>query len=345
LLPDAGHGWYVGIRIPLSSTRAVTIPLLLLQLRIVRRVAAELLRTEPVAVVVVLTMLALGQWRLFVLTGDATGRWFVAACSVAVLASVHSARGDERFLRIAGVAHRRLFAAEYFVLCLPFSVPLLLSAGPHLAAVGPVSAALLAILPAGLVPPFAAQRAQRRSPVALPLPDTAFEWLAGIRRTGFWLILLYLAAALLSHRFEPLLVVLMLVVLTPVAFYQDGEGSTLVEVFALPPGAFLRHKIGRSIMLLWALAAPVVVLSMLRHPSLWYAPLTVLLLGSFVIATAILVKYTFYREGERAGIASPLAVGAVTASLVLPPVAALLLHRLWKQSVRNLGPYLDAFDR
>jgi hypothetical protein len=317
----------------------------LLRLRIIRRVAAELPRTEPFAAVVVLAMLGVAQWRLFAWTGGATGRWFVAACSVAVLLSVHTARRDERFLRIAGVAHRRLFAAEYLLLCLPFSVPLLFSAGPHLAAVGPGSALLLSLLPAGLVPPFVAQRAQRRSPVPLPLPDTAFEWLAGIRGSAFWLSLLYLAAALLSHHFEALLAVLVLVVLTPAAFYQDGEGSTLVEVFALSPGAFLRHKIGRSIVLLWGLAAPVAVLSALRHPALWYVSLAVLVLGSFVLAAAVLVKYAFYREGERAGIATPLAIGAVTASLVLPPVAALLLHRLWKQSVRNLEPYLNAFDR
>jgi hypothetical protein len=323
----------------------VTTPLLLLRLRIIGRVAAELTRTEPFAVVVTLAMLGVAQWRLFALTDNVTGRWVVVACSVAVIMSVHIARRDERFLRIAGVAHRGLFAAEYLVLCVPFSIPLLSSEAPHLAAVGPGSALLLTLLPAGLVPPFVAQRAQRRSPVPLPLPDTAFEWLAGIRRSAVWLSLLYLAAALLSHQFETMLAVLVLVVLTPPAFYQDGEGSTLVEVFALSPGAFLRHKMGRSLALLWGLAAPVAVLCAVRHPALWYVPLAVLVLGSFMLATAVLVKYAFYREGVRAGIANPLAVGAVTASLVIPPVTALLLHRLWRKSVRNLLPYLNAFDR
>jgi hypothetical protein len=323
----------------------VTIPLLLLRLRIIRRVVSELLRTEPFAAVATVAVLGVAQWQLFALTGDATGRWIVVACSVAVLLGVHVARRDERFLRVAGVAHSRLFAAEYLVLCLPFSVPLLCSAGPHLAAVGPGSALLLSLLPAGLVPPFVTQRAQRRSPVPLPLPDTAFEWLAGIRGSAVWLSLLYLAAALLMRHVEAMLAVLVLVVLTPPAFYQDGEGSTLVEVFALSPGAFLRQKIGRSIALLWGLAAPVALLFVVRHAALWYVSLAVLVLGSFVLATAVLVKYAFYREGVRAGIASSLAVGAVTASLALPPVAALLLHRLWRKSVRNLEPYLSAFDR
>ena len=323
----------------------MTIPLLLLRLRIIGRLAAELPRTEPFAALVILTMLIVAQWRLFAWTGDAKGRWFVAACSVAVLLSLHTARRDERFLRIAGVAHRRLFAAEYLLLCLPFSVPLVFSAEPHLAAAGPGGALLLSLVPAGLVPSFVTQRSQRRSPLSLPLPDTAFEWLAGIRKSAIWLFLLYLAAALLSQNFEALMAVLVFVALTPVAFYQDGEQSTLVEVFALSSRAFLRHKIGRSVLLLWAMAAPVAVLSALRHPALWYVPLAILVPASFVLAAAVLVKYAFYREGERAGIMSPLAIGAVTASLVLPPVAALLLHRLWKQSVRNLDPYLRAFDR
>ena len=323
----------------------MTTPLLLLRLRIIGRVAAELPRTEPLVAVLIVGMLVAAQWRLFAWTDDATGRWCVVAWNVAAMLGAHNARRDERFLRIAGVAHQRLFAAEYLLLCVPFAVPLLFSARPHLAVVGPGVAVLLSMLPTGFVPSFVAQRAQRRSPVPLPLPDTAFEWIAGIRRSAIWILLLYLAGALLSQHVEALLVVLMLVVLTPAAFYLDGEGSALVEVFALSPAAFLRQKIGRSIVLLWALAAPVALLTVLRHPALWYAPLAILALGSFVLATAVVVKYAFYREGARAGIANSLAVGAVTASLVFPPVAALLCHRLWTKSVRNLEPYLHAFDR
>ena len=309
------------------------------------RIAADLPRSEPLLTAVLVAILGVAQWRLFAVSADATGRWFVAACSVAVLLGVHTARRDERFLRVAGVAHRRLFAAEYLLLCLPFSVPLLFSAAPHLAAVGPVCAVLLSRVPAGLVPSFVAQRAQRRSPVSLPLPQTAFEWLAGIRRSGVWLAILYLAAALLSRHVEALLVLMVVIVLTPTAFYQDGEGGSLVEVFARSPAAFLRHKIARSLVLLWALAAPVAVLAVIRHPALWYVALIVITLGSFVLATTVLVKYAFYREGARAGITNNLAVGAVTASLVLPPVTALLLHRIWKRSVRTVEPHLHAGDR
>lgn len=322
-----------------------TIRLLLLRLRILRRAAAELPRAEPFAAMVIVTMLGAAQWRMFSWAGDSTGRWAVSACNVAVLLAVHAARRDERFLRVAGVAHRRLFAAEYLLLCVPFAVPHLLSGRAELAALGPAGALLLPVLPSELVPAFVAQRAQRRSPMAYPLPATAFEWLAGMRRSAFGLSILYLAAVLLSHHSAVLLAILVLVVLTPPAFYQDGEGSTLVEVFALPPRAFLRHKIGHAIVLLWCLAAPVAVLVVVRHPALWYVALAVLVLGAYVVAGAVLVKYALYREGERRGVAFPLAVGAVTASLVLPPVAALLLHRLWKQSVRTIEPYLHAFDR
>jgi hypothetical protein len=331
--------------IPPSSTRDVTLHLLLLRLRMIWRFATELLLSDPYFAMVILAMLSFAQWRLFASTGDVTSRWFVVGFSVAVMLSVHTARRDERFLRTAGVAHRRLFAAEYLLLCLPFSIPLVFSDWPHLAAVGPGCALLLSLLPAGLVPRFVAQRAQRRSPMTLPLPDSAFEWLAGVRRSALWLSPLYLASALLSRHFGALLVVMVLLVLTPAAFYQDSEGSTLVEVFALSPRAFLRHKIARSLVLLWGLATPVAVLSAFRHPLFWYAPIAVLVLGSFVLAAAVLIKYAFYREGARAGIGSQLAVGAVTASLALFPVTALLLHVLWKRSVRNLEPYLHAFDR
>ncbi|MCU0647841.1 MAG: hypothetical protein MUF00_07580 [Gemmatimonadaceae bacterium] len=73
----------------------MTTSLLLLRLRIIQRVVAELLRTEPIITVVVLGVLVVAQWQLFAWTGNARGRWFAAACNVAVLLSVHTARRDE----------------------------------------------------------------------------------------------------------------------------------------------------------------------------------------------------------------------------------------------------------
>jgi hypothetical protein len=328
-----------------SADRHVTLPLLQLRLRLLTRGAKALFRTEPLALAGIVAMLAFAQWRLFAVTRDGAGRWFVVACSIAVVLSLHIARGDETLLRIAGARPRRLFVAEYIMLCVPFSIPLLFSAAPQLAVVGLGCALCISMLPAGRAPQLIMQRAQRRAPWPVPLPVTTFEWIAGVRRSAPWLAILHVVAALLSHRFELLIVFVVLIVLTPVGFYQHGESRTLVDVFARTPDEFLRDKIWRATTLLCGLATPVAVLTVLRHAAYWYVPIAVLLLGIFVLTVTILVKYTFYREGGRGGVTNSLVIGAVSASVAIPPVAIFLLYRLWKQSVQNLAPSLRAFDR
>lgn len=141
----------------------------------IRRTTAALLRAEPFSTVMVFAVVAAGFWRLSILVADAEGRWAVAVSVIAFLLIVHTGRRDERFLRLAGVPHRRLFCAEYLLLALPFTILLAFSSGPAVAGVGIAGAMLLPWLPAGLLPRFLNQQAQRRTPFALPLPATCFE--------------------------------------------------------------------------------------------------------------------------------------------------------------------------
>ena len=318
--------------------------LLQLRLRSARRVTVHLIRAEPFASVAVLVAIGFALWRLSAWSHHEGGQWRVGALNIVLLLAVHHARQDERFLRIAGVPHRRLFCAEYLLLSLPFAIPLALSSRPEFAGIGISGALLFPLLPTSLVPLARFQQLQRRTPFPLPLPVTAFEWIAGVRRIAVGVLLLYVVAVLFSGFPIVLGATLLLLALAPPMFYHDAEESTLVEVFALSPEHFLRQKVGRSVALLWALSAPVVTLFLLRHPTLWYVPLLILPICSVLLTGSILIKYAVYREGRRASVAVTLGVSLLAGTLVIPPVAALLLYRLWKQSVRNLGPYLYVFD-
>lgn len=140
------------------------------------------------------------------------------------------------------------------------------------------------------------------------------------------MLLLYAAAVWWSDSPSALAGTLFLLALAPPMFYQDVEGSALVEVSALSPERFLRHKITRSAGLLGAFAAPVVALFWVRHPPLWYVPLVILALSSVLLAGSILIKYAGYREGHRASIAIPLGIFGAGGLPRAPPGRRAALH-------------------
>jgi hypothetical protein len=254
---------------------------------------------------------------------------------------VHGSRRDARWLRTAGVRTHVVFAVEYSVLATPFAV-LLAVAAPNalLAAVPLLSAGACAMSPAGGLLALAARRGLR-APVRMPVPADAFEWLAGLRRRWPGVLLVY-AAALYLSRIEsvPPLAIVALAWVAAECYADGDEGWPLVVAFRRAPAPFLRRKLALALAPFVVLAVPLVVLGIVRHPAFW--PLIVLALaaGMAVLAGSVLVKYSRYEPGSRATLAIVLGAGALTASLVFPPITVLLLVRLWRQARRTVGHYL-----
>lgn len=307
------------------------------------RVLLGLPRADPVAFLFVLAFLAAAARYGWVWSRTERGSLAVAVVAVGVVALAHTGREDERFLRLAGAAHRRVFAAEYLFLALPFSLLLVTGARPAYAAGVAGAALLLPLLPSGGL--RAVGPRLRPRPVRVPLPPAAFEWISGLRRNGVAVLVVYVLALLLwrlpaASLFGPPALTW---VLTEPCFVE-GESWMLVEAFALPPRRFLRDKLRRSVLLFWAACSPLVLLVLVREPR---AALVVALLlagCSLVHAGGVLFRYATYHEGRRTPVAGTLTLLVLAATLALPPVALFLLYRLWRQAVRNLEPYLYAFD-
>jgi hypothetical protein len=129
-----------------------------------------------------------------------------------------------------------------------------------------------------------------------------------------------------------------------VAMYQEGEGWPMLEALGRAPARFLRRKTAHALGHWTMLAAPPSVLFLILHTTLWPALAAVLAGCAAIVAGAVLLKYALYHEGRPPSVAGLLGLVAITASVAVPPVALFLLHRLWRMAVRNLDPYLYAFD-
>ncbi len=320
--------------------RPVLAPLLLTRFRARARGTALLVRQEPIACALALA-LGVGAC-VFVLsrTVSVARCLAVAAASVALVARAHATRADERFLRTAGAPHRRLYAVEYAAASLPASLLLLASAFPWTAA-APFAAVLAALLPAGTA--RGGERPGRAVP-RVPGPADAFEWKAGLRGSAGGVLLVYAAAGVLAR--YPAAPMLGIAVLGWIAAmtYQDGEGWPMLEALGRAPAPFLRRKVAHALGHWMLLAAPLSILLVTLHPALWAVLAAVLAGCAVVVAGAVLLKYALYHEGRPPSIMGVLAVIGLAASVLVLPVALFLLHRLWRMAVRNLDPYLYAFD-
>lgn len=315
-------------------------PLLILRFRARARGTALLVRQEPFACAMALA-LVVAAWVFFFTRATSVPRCLaVAGLSAALVWLAHGTRTDERFLRTAGAPHRRIYAAEYTAASLPASFLLLASAFPWTAA-APFVAVLAALFPAGTL---RALQARRSVAVRVPGPADAFEWKAGLRGAAPGVLVVYaLGGGLARFPAVPLVAIVVLAWIAA-AMYQDGEGWPMLEALGRAPARFLRRKLAHALGHWMLLAAPPSILFLVLHTALWLALAAVLAGCAGIVAGAVLLKYALYHEGRPPGAAGLLGLVAITASLAVPPVALFLLHRLWRMAVRNLDPYLYAFD-
>jgi hypothetical protein len=318
----------------------VLAPLLQIRFRARARGTALLVRQEPLACVMALALVVAAWAFLFARATSVPRCLAVAGLSAAVVWLAHGTRTDERFLRTAGAPHRRIYAAEYAAASLPASILLLLSAFPWTAA-APFVALLAALFPAGTL---RARQARRSAAVRVPGPADAFEWKAGLRGSAPGVLLAYGLSLLLSRFPAVPLAGIVVLAWIAAAMYQDGEGWPMLEALGRPPARFLRRKTAHALGHWMLLAAPPSVLFLVLHTTLWPALAAVLAGCAAIVAGAVLLKYALYHEGRPPTVAGLLGLVAITASLAVPPVALFLLHRLWRMAVRNLDPYLYAFD-
>jgi hypothetical protein len=307
--------------------------------RALLRGAGALVRHEPLACATVLGLaLAAAVW---VGAPGAPGQRGAAVGAGAALLVwlAHGGRTDERFLRTAGLPHRRIYAAEYALAALPVALPLACSAHPW-TALAPFAGVAAAAMPAGRL----RSREARGRAARIPGPADAFEWKPGLRAALPAVLAVYALAALLA-RFPaaPLLGVGVLA-WTSAGVYVAGEGWPMVEALGRGPGAFLRRKTLHALGHWGVLSAPLVLLFAALHPALWPVGVAVLCGCATLVAGGVLLKYALFHEGRLPTLPALLGLLALGASLAVPPVALFLLFRFGRQAARNLEPYLYAFD-
>lgn len=268
----------------------------------------------------------------------------VAALAPVFAAAVQGARRDARWLRTAGVDGVRLFAAEYALLAAPVAAALAAARRPGLALAAVGAAVACAWAPAGGGAAWWRRR-DGRPRRRFPLPPDAFEWAAGLRRSGV-VIAGAGAVALTVLRPGAALAGVAVVALTSAEFYvAEHEGWELVAASGRTPRALLARKAARAAGLCAAAAVPCVAAAFgawalgrgTRVDAL--AACAALAAASLLPAAAAVAKYAAFAPGPRPPLAVALVLLGLAALALFPPALLGVAALLWRAAERRIAPY------
>lgn len=260
---------------------------------------------------------------------------------IALLLNLHIHRKDKPFLALFTDRRWRVFFTEYLI----FSAPLLgicsFTRYPYLSVIY-----LAAILLVSLITytPKGTKNWLNFSPM---LPSYAFEWISGVRRFGYMLAILYLAALLLTPYPVVSFVLLWLGVAIVSEFYREGEPLQLLCLPEKPFNHFIWGKIRMCLISFIVIVIPVAVAYIFFNPDSWWLPVGFLLFSAINLVFIILTKYTYYQPNHKileGSVITALAGISILFPLLLP-LPLIFSIRNYYLSEKNLNIYLDAYNQ
>jgi hypothetical protein len=231
----------------------------------------------------------------FSLLKNEKGRWMMVGVVAVGIFAIHQIRPDKKFISIVSKHPLSIFASEYLVLTLPFLVFLFSTKNFKQGITLCISILCISLINKVL------KQNNGSSFFSKHIPNNAFEWRAGMRKTGRLIVLFYLLALAFSWvRIAP--IILLFFALTAISeFFRECEPLSILTLSRDNTTVFLRKKIGQSLLIYSIFTLPIVVLSSVLVPDIWYVAPAFFVFACLNITNFILAKYAFYHPNFDTG--------------------------------------------
>lgn len=285
----------------------------------------------PLLLVFVLRGLEFGQEK-----GDFTLGWIV----LFLLFITHIGRNDFAFIKQLQIKPFQLFAVEYSVLMVPFSLLVMIALGHWKdALLLQFGALLISMIPI----PGKLKWHWSRYPSLQWFPLKSFEWRCAIRQYWYVILPIYLGGLFFSKFVAVPLVAIIVLAYFAAMHYDSVEPKEMVEIFT-KQGRFVWEKIktqwANFTLFIW----PLYLVFLIWHYKLWYILLAAILIAHALMALALFYKYGNYFPG-RFRVAPAMIVGVFSIFLFNPlgpilfPAILIYLIYLGKKAVKNMNFY------
>jgi len=256
-----------------------------------------------------------------------------------VILSIQINRTDKRFVATTVSSPALIFFNEYLFFSIPVFIIILLSIHWYLFFPLIVLCYVISLIN------YQPRKRTGRIPFTRYIPSDNFEWIAGFRKHGWYILLVYvMALAFLPAKFVSLLLLwLILGILS--SFYQECEPLSILQAKELNSKSFIRDKIRNHLKVYILFSLPIILgYSVLNMETAWVAWL-LFLLAIINLCFFILSKYSNYEPNIRIK-SNGILIGLALISMLIPfflPLPMLMSIRAYNKSKKNLQPYLDAY--
>jgi hypothetical protein len=286
------------------------------------------------AVFVLITLVA------YKYAGGNPGDTIISALHLSFILYYHLKRQDIKFMRVHIDRYKLYILVEYLMYSLPVLIILLVQAKLiHLVS---IPAILFIISNIRLRKRFR----RKNTIIQRIIPDDAFEWKAGSRKTAYIFIILILAGLGTAFFEGSIPLVILIIGMIPLGFTDTAEPYQMVIAYELSTVQFLMHKIRKQVILFLIPVIPLILVYLIFHPNYWYIPLLELLILTSLQVYFVTAKYAFYESAKKSTAAQIYgAIGAL--SIFLPfmiPFVWIMTIRFFYKSKQKLNFYLHDFN-
>ncbi len=276
---------------------------------------------------------------VFLQTAQSPNSLYAAGAAILLVAGIQQKRNDKFFLKAHFSSYRLVYLIEYVLLLLPIQAFMIfhfqwLALGVLLLGVG-----ITIHLDIRLV------TRNRNYKLLQLIPTECFEWKAGIRKT-IWIVLpLWIIALATSFFVGSVPTALFFLGFIPLGFYETGEPYQMVMAYEKATSLFLARKLKLNILLFSALALPLVLAFIVFHLQLWYIPVAEYFIFISLQVFIILSKYAYYEPNNKSTTAQVFVFVGILSTIVpvLLPVVWILSVSFYFKANQTLNIYLHDY--
>ena len=254
--------------------------------------------------------------------------------------SVHLKRKDKQFIKIHTPKPYAIFLTEYILLSLPLLIALIYYE---------LWVFVLAYFLFLIAIPFiriSAKASSINSGLQKIIPDSNFEWKAGIRKNLILFVGVWFFGLITSFFVASVPIAIFILGVMVLSFYEKSESIQVLLANELSSGKFLAGKIRNHLIIFAVTIAPLFLSFIIFNPQYYYIPLIEFLIFVTLLVYTILLKYAFYQPHNKSGATGIFSmIGIICIFIpVFIPVVLLLSIKFLFQAVNNLNFYLNDFS-
>ena len=265
--------------------------------------------------------------------------YFVMAAGLLIISLIQLARKDKTFLKCCYNWHKLIYLIEYLIISFPILIVLLLNKQWQVFII--YQALIFIVIQIDITP----KHKSLNSKLQRLIPSKAFEWKAGIRKTLFVVIFVWLIALGTSFFVASVPIGIFFLGIIVLSFNEMCEPWQMIILYEKKPELFLWDKIKYHIMLFSVVTAPLIIAFIIFHTQLWYIPVIEYLVFVSISIYLIFVKYAFYVSNQKS-VATQIyeIIGIFGLTLVLLPVIWLLSGYFYFKAYSKLNHYLNDYN-